>query len=94
MYNGGISNFQPVIDESGWMWLRFCKALVTRLFYRITKIFHISSICSSFCDTRHCRRLSQMIYQPKSVGKMVDFETLSLNSNQMCDSFCKDLVTG
>ena len=44
------------------------------------------------------RRILQMTYQPKSVGKMADFETLtafiSLNSSQMCTHYCKDLVTG
>ena len=44
------------------------------------------------------RGIQQMMYQPKSVGKMVDFEKLalsiSLNSNQICTYFCKDLVTG
>ena len=44
------------------------------------------------------RQVSQMTYQPKSVDKMADFETLtlriSLNSSQMCTYFCKDLVTG
>ena len=39
-----------------------------------------------------------MTYQPKSVDKMADFETLtlfiSLNSSQMCTHFCEDLVTG
>ena len=44
------------------------------------------------------RGISQMTYQPMSVGKISDFETLtfcvSLNSNQMCTYFCKDLVTG
>ena len=38
-----------------------------------------------------------MTYQPKSAGKMVDFESLtlfiSLNSSQVCTYFCKDLVT-
>ena len=38
-----------------------------------------------------------MRYQSKSVGKMADFETLtlciSLNSSQMCTYFCKDSVT-
>ena len=39
-----------------------------------------------------------MTYQPKSEGKMADLETLtvctSLNSSQVCASFCRDLVTG
>ena len=39
----------------------------------------------------HCRRISQMTYKPKSVGKMADFENfflcISLNSSQMCASF-------
>ena len=39
-----------------------------------------------------------MTFQHKSVGKMADVETLtlcvSLNSNQMCTYFYKDLVTG
>ena len=39
-----------------------------------------------------CRRISQVTYQPKSEGKMVDIETLtfciSLNSSQMCTYFC------
>ena len=38
-----------------------------------------------------------MTCQPKSVGKMVDFEILtlsvSLNSSEMCTYICKDLVT-
>ena len=37
------------------------------------------------------RRISPMTYQPKSVGKMTDFETLtlciSLNSRQICTIF-------
>ena len=40
----------------------------------------------------------QITYQPKSVGKMADFETLalciSLISSQICIYFWKDLVTG
>ena len=44
------------------------------------------------------RRISRMTYQPKCVGKITHFETLtlciSLNSSQMCTHFCKDLVTG
>ena len=43
-------------------------------------------------------RISQMTYQPKSVDKMADSETLtvciSLDSSQTCTYFCKDLVTG
>ena len=39
-----------------------------------------------------------MTYQPKSVGKIADFETLtlriSLNSSQTCTYFCKNLVAG
>ena len=39
-----------------------------------------------------------MMYQPKSVDKMTDFEKLTLcirmNSSQMCAYFCKDVVTG
>ena len=39
-----------------------------------------------------------MTYQPKSVGKMADFETLilriSLNASQMYTYFCKHIVTG
>ena len=39
-----------------------------------------------------------MAYQATSVGKMADFETLtlciSLNSRQMCAYFCKDLAAG
>ena len=44
------------------------------------------------------RRISKMTYQPKTVGKMAGFETLtfciSQNSSQMCTYFCKDLFTG
>ena len=45
------------------------------------------------------RRISQMTYQPKSVGIMADFETLTfvsrcLNSSQICNYFYQDLVTG
>ena len=43
-------------------------------------------------------QIAQMTYQPKSVGKMADFETLilhiSLDSSQIFAHFCKDLVTG
>ena len=39
-----------------------------------------------------------MTYQPKCADEMADAETLifciSLNSNQICTYFCKDLVTG
>ena len=36
-----------------------------------------------------------MTYQPRSIGKMEDFETLTfLNSSQMHTCFCKDVVTG
>ena len=39
-----------------------------------------------------------MTYQPKSAGKMADFEQLTLcisvNSSQICIYFCKDLVKG
>ena len=39
-----------------------------------------------------------MMYQPKSVGKMADFETstlyISLSSSLMFPYFCNDLVTG
>ena len=42
------------------------------------------------------RPILQMTYQPESVGKMADFETLvlsiSLNSSQMCTCLCKVLV--
>ena len=44
------------------------------------------------------RRISQMTYHPKIVGKMADFETLilciSLNSSQMCTNLRNDIVTG
>ena len=45
------------------------------------------------------RRISQMIYQPKSKSKMADFDTLPLcfsisNSSQMHTYYCKNLVTG
>ena len=44
------------------------------------------------------RRISQMSYQPKSLDKMVDFETLtvgiSLNSIHMFSYLCKALVIG
>ena len=44
------------------------------------------------------RGISQVTYQPKSVGKMADLETLtfciSLNSSQIYTHFCKDLATG
>ena len=39
-----------------------------------------------------------MVCQPKSVGKIADFENftlfISLNSGQMCTYFCKYFVTG
>ena len=42
--------------------------------------------------------ISERTYHPKSVGKVADFETLTLciflNSSQMCTYFCKDLVAG
>ena len=42
------------------------------------------------------RRISQMTYWPKSVGKMADHETLtfriSLDSDQICTYFLKDIV--
>ena len=44
------------------------------------------------------RRVSKLTCQPKNVGKMEDFEALtlciSLNQSEMCAYFCKDLVTG
>ena len=44
------------------------------------------------------RRISQVMYQLKGVGKMADIETLTLciflNPSQMCTYVCKDLVTG
>ena len=39
---------------------------------------HIFTICSSYIHRIFTRQFSQMSYQPKSVGKMADFETLTL----------------
>ena len=40
------------------------------------------------------RRILQLMYQPKSVGKMADFAFLSLYIKSNVYIFCKDLVTG
>ena len=39
--------------------------------------------CSIRVDVTIYRRTSQVTYQPKSVGKMADFESLILNSSHM-----------
>ena len=57
------------------------------------------NICGKYTlKITNYRRISQVTYQPKSVGKMADFETLSLcislNSSKVCTYFFKDLVTG
>ena len=39
-------------------------------------------------------RISLITYQLKSVDKMADSETLTVNSSQICTYFCKDSVTG
>ena len=61
----------------------------------VHKLFHWRR---PLCLPGFIRQISLMTYQPKSVGKMADFETLtlciSLNSSQMCSYVCKHLVTG
>ena len=61
-------------------------------------IFPLMSLTSmSIHSTVEYRRISQMSYQPKSLGKMAHFETLTLcsylNLSHRCTSFWKDLVT-
>ena len=57
-----------------------------------------SQDCSLSAFTSLYRRISQTTCQPKSVGKMADFENLNFsicpNSSQLCIFFCKALVTG
>ena len=73
------------------------------LFHRIsvkcrTMLSSTAEILKQIVSFYSDRRISQMTYQTKGVGKMVDFETLTLwifsNQSKMCDYFCKDLVTG
>ena len=41
-------------------------------------VHHIFTICSPYIHCIFTRRIWQMSFQPKSVGKMADFETLTL----------------
>ena len=64
----------------------------------LTEAIRVRPLWSAIFSLILYGRTLQMMYQPRSVGKMADFETLahciSLNSSQMCTYFCKDYVTG
>ena len=94
-----LANFQPILD-----------CFITKFKLEYDDLENIKTDCVNtvVCNVHQInplkflwgtpgRRISQITYQPKRVGKMLDLETfalcISLNLSQMCATFFKDLVT-